>query len=105
MNDLNSILIEGKVLRIPNEGKDEIGVHCKIIIETVRTYKKNEDDFIRETSYFTVKVYGRKLKKLCVEYLKPERKIRVIGRLKQENIEGREKVLIIADHAEFKPWG
>jgi single-strand DNA-binding protein len=95
MNSLNSILIEGNLIADPS--KNEIG--CTFTITSDRFYKDNED-MVKEVSYFTIEAFGR-LADACINELKRNRGVRVVGRIKQLGIDS--KMTIIAEHVEFKP--
>lgn len=98
MNNLNSVLLEGKIEKGPSlltapEGKSL----CTFTISSARFYKQGEDRKI-ETSLFDVEAHGR-LAEVCGEYLKAGREVRVVGRLREED----SRVFINAEHVEFKP--
>jgi single-strand DNA-binding protein len=95
MNSLNSILIEGKLIADPN--KNDIGY--TFIITSDRFYRDNEET-VKEVSYFTIEAFGR-LASACVDELKKNRGVRVVGRIKQLGIDS--KMSIVAEHVEFKP--
>ena len=107
MNNLNSILIEGNLVRDPELSYTAKGTAvCKFSLATDRFYKQ-EDEFQKEVSYFDVTTWA-KLAEACQAQLKKGRGVRVIGRLKQDrwqNPEGdnRSKVHIVAEHVDFKP--
>ena len=107
MNNLNSILLEGNLVRDPELAYTPKGTPvCTFSVATHRYFKQDEE-YQEETSYFDVTVWNR-LAEVCGEYLTKGRGVRVVGRLKQdrwENGEGktRSKVHIIAEHVEFKP--
>jgi single-strand DNA-binding protein len=95
MNSLNSFLIEGNLLDDPveNDGK------CTFVITSDRFYK-NDEEVTKETSYFTIEVFG-KLGKARMYELKKNRGVRVVGRIKQLGIDS--KMAVVAEHIEFKP--
>ena len=107
MNNLNSILLEGNLVRDPEIGYTPKGTPvCNFSIASNRYYKQGEE-LEQEVSYFDVTVWNR-LAEVCKEYLAKGRGVRVVGRLKQdrwEDPEGktRSKVHIVAEHVEFKP--
>jgi len=107
MNNLNSILLEGNLVRDPELSYTPKGTPvCTFSVATHR-YFKQEEEYQEETSYFDVTVWNR-LAEVCGQYLSKGRGVRVVGRLKQdrwENGEGktRSKVHVIAEHVEFKP--
>ena len=107
MNNLNSILLEGNLVRDPELSYTEKGTAvCHFSIANNRYYKKDEE-FQEETSFFDVTVWSRQAE-VCNEYLSKGRGVRVVGRLKQDrwaDPEGKNhsKVHVIAEHVEFKP--
>jgi single-strand DNA-binding protein len=107
MNNLNSILIEGNLVRDPEMSYTPKGVAvCKFTVASNRFYKQ-EEELQKEVSYFDVTTWTR-LAEVCGEYLKKGRGVRVVGRLKQDRWtdqegKGRSKVYIVAEHVEFKP--
>ena len=107
MNNLNSVLIEGNLVRDPDLVYQPNGSPVtNLYIISNRFYKAN-DEYQKETSLFDIKVYGRQAE-VCHEYLEKGRGIRIVGRLKQQKWQeedgtDREKVYIVAEHVEFKP--
>jgi single-strand DNA-binding protein len=98
VNNLNSVLLEGFVVSDPELSYTEKGAAvCRFKLESHRSYKA-EDEMAEEVSYFEMVAHLR-LAETCAEYLKKGRGVRVVGRLKQDG----EKVLIEAEHVEFKP--
>jgi single-strand DNA-binding protein len=94
MNGLNQIIIEGKVSSDTNFEIIQNGlVRASVKIEVQRQYK----DW-KEISQFDIVGYGN-LAEILKEFAHKDRGIRVIGRLKSES----EKVVIVAEHIEFKP--
>ena len=109
MNSLNSVLVEGNLTRDPELAYTTKGTAvCKFSIANNRYIRGKEDEKAQEeVSYFDIVAFAR-LAEVCGEYLKKGRGVRVIGRLKQDrwtDPEGkpRSKVLIIAEHTEWKP--
>lgn len=108
MNPLNSILIEGNVVRDAVLDETVKGTKfCKFSIAANRCYKSETGTFETEVSFFDVETWGR-MAELCEENCKKGRGVRVVGRLKQ----GRwtddagnkmSKIGIVAEHVEFRP--
>ena len=102
MNHLNSVLIEGNLVRDPEVGYSPKGTAlCSFSVASNRFYKQG-DEFQREVSYFDVTVWSR-LAEVCGEYLKKGRGVRLTGRLKQDRWIGtdgksRSRVFILAEH-------
>lgn len=107
MNNLNSILIEGNLVRDPELAYTQKGTAvCKFSVASNRFFKQ-EEEMQKEVSYFDVSTWAR-LAEVCGEYLKKGRGVRVVGRLKQDrwtDPEGkpRSRIEIVAEHVEFKP--
>ncbi len=107
MNNLNSVLIEGNLVRDPELSYTPKGTPvCKFSVATNRFFKQDEE-YQKEVSYFDITTWSR-LAEVCGEYLAKGRGVRIVGRLKQdrwEDAEGnmRSRVQIVAEHVEFKP--
>jgi single-strand DNA-binding protein len=107
MNSLNSILVEGNLVRDPEAKTLPSGNQvCDFTLASNRFYKNNEEGFEKEVSYFDVEAWSR-LGSSCAQNLKKGRGVRVVGRLKQDrwvDPEGkpRARVKIVAEHVEFK---
>jgi single-strand DNA-binding protein len=108
MNSLNSILVEGNLVRDPATKTLPSGNQvCDFTLATNRYYKAGEQGLEEEVSYFDVEAWSR-LGTTCAQYLKKGRGVRVVGRLKQDrwmDPEGKQKakVKIVAEHVEFSP--
>lgn len=107
MNALNSILIEGNVVRDPLIKETPRGsVVCNFSIASNRFYKQ-DDEMEQETSFFEVESWS-KLAEACGKNCGKGRGVRVVGRLKQDRWTGTDgknysKIKVIAEHVEFKP--
>ena len=107
MNNLNSILLEGNLVRDPELRYTPAGTPvCTLVVSSTRTYKL-EGERHEEVSFIEATTVG-KLATVCAEHLTKGRGVRVVGRIKQErweDVEGesRSKVLIVAEHVEFQP--
>jgi len=107
MNNLNSILVEGNLVKDPELAYTPKGAAiCKFTVACHRMYKQ-DDEMQKEVSFFDVTTWQR-LAEVCGEYLKKGRGVRVVGRLKQDrwtDPEGKphSRVEIVAEHVEFKP--
>ena len=88
MNNLNSILMEGKL----TEDAKLIDNVTYFTIESVRYYKE-DDETLRETSTFNIKMKGK-----FFSTLEADRNVRCVGRLKQTD----NGVIIICEHIEIK---
>ena len=79
---------------------------CTFLLASNRYFKQDEETQ-KEVSYFDVTTWSR-LAEVCGESLLKGRGVRVVGRLKQDRWtspegQGRSKVMIVAEHVEFKP--
>ncbi len=107
MNSLNSILLEGNLVKDPVERTTiQDVVLCNFTIAVNRSFKKGEE-YVKEVSYFDVEVWAS-LAEACLKHLCKGRGVRVVGRLKQdrwvdEQENSRSKIKIVAEHVEFKP--
>ena len=107
MNNLNSILVEGNLVRDPELKYTQKGAAvCSFALASNRYFKQDEETQ-KEVSYFDITTWSR-LADVCGEYLKKGRGVRVVGRLKQDrwtSPEGqtRSKVSIVAEPVEFTP--
>jgi single-strand DNA-binding protein len=107
VNALNSILLEGNLTRDPESKTLSTGTQvCNFSLASDRYYHQN-DNTEKEVSYFDVEAWA-KLGLACSQNLKKGRGVRVVGRLKQDrwlDPEGKAKsrVIIVAEHVEFKP--
>jgi single-strand DNA-binding protein len=107
MNNLNSILIEGNLVRDPLFRTTPKGTPlCTFSLASNRFFRQ-DSGLEREVSFFDVETWS-KLAEACYNKGHKGRGVRVVGRLKQErwnDTEGkpRSKVTIVADHVEFRP--
>lgn len=107
MNSLNSVLLEGNLVRDPELKQTPKGTDvCTFTIASNRYYKV-ENEYQQEVSFFDIETWAKQAN-LCGEILKKGRGVRIVGRLKQNRWKGNDgktmvKVYIVADHVEFKP--
>ncbi len=107
MHSLNSLIIEGNVVRTPVLKSTPKGTPlCCFSIASNRFFRQNEKT-TQETSFFDIESWAR-LAELCGENCIKGRGIRVVGRLKQDRWVGADgknysKIKVIAEHVEFKP--
>lgn len=107
MNSLNSILIEGNVVRDPVIRETPRGsLVCTFSLASNRFYRQ-DDEMEQETSFFEVETWS-KLAESCSKNCGKGRGIRVVGRLKQDRWTGSDgknysKIKVVAEHVEFKP--
>jgi single-strand DNA-binding protein len=106
MNNLNSILIEGNLVRDPLYRTTPKGTHvCTFTIASNRYYKQDAN-FEKEVGFFDVETWSR-LADTCYNQGRKGRGVRVVGRLKQDRWNGtdgkpRSRVAIVAEHVEFR---
>lgn len=96
MNDLNSVLIEG----VLTKDLDIESVDGKVT-HTIRICSNRYLKEDKEVSYIDVYL-SSDVKRDVLPLLKKDRKVRCIGRLKQDCSNGQNKIVIIADHIECK---
>jgi len=107
MNNLNSILIEGNLVRDPLLRSTPKGTQvCSMCLASNRYYKQ-DTGFEKEVSFFDIETWS-KLAEACYAKGKKGRGVRVVGRLKQSrwsDPEGKahSRVTIVAEHVEFRP--
>ena len=107
MNNLNSVLVEGNMVRDPLYRTTPKGTPvCNFSLASNR-YLKQDSGFEEEVSFFDIQAWTR-LADACNNHGKKGRGVRVVGRLKQDrwtDNEGksRSKILIVAEHVEFRP--
>ena len=107
MNNLNSILIEGNLVKDPVLRSTPNGTPvCLFSVATNRFFKQN-DELQKEVSYFDIESWAATAQ-TCGSTLTKGRGVRVVGRLKQdrwndENGAPKSRIKIVAEHVEFKP--
>jgi single-strand DNA-binding protein len=107
MNNLNSIIIEGNLIRDPEYRETAKGTPiCSFSIASNRFYKQGEG-MEKEVSFFDVTTWS-KLATSVQNLGHKGRGVKVVGRLKQDRWNGpdgkvRSKVTIVAEHVEFRP--
>lgn len=92
-NSINSVIVEGTVIRIE---KVEKAVYFTICAK--RYFKDLAGELHEEASFFNIEIFG-KLAESCDNILKENTVVRVVGRLK--SIKG--DVCIVAEHIEATP--
>lgn len=108
MNQLNSIILEGNVVKQAELSEPTNGFKvCRFPIAVNRFSKNNNGESVEEVSFFDVEAYG-KMAENCEKNTSKGRGIRVVGRLKQnrwKDSDGKNvsRVLVVAEHIEYKP--
>jgi len=107
MNNLNSILIEGNMVRDPLFRSTPKGTSvCNFTIASNRYYRQ-DSNLEKEVGFFDVEAWG-KLSDICANQGRKGRGVRVVGRLKQDRWMGNDgknhtRVAIVAEHVEYRP--
>lgn len=107
MNTINSIIIEGNLVRDPVLKVTPNGTAvCNFSLATNRYYTHN-DEKVTETSFFDVETWADVAKQCSVDGRKG-RGVRVVGRLKQDRWKGNDgknysRIKVVADNVAFKP--
>jgi single-strand DNA-binding protein len=107
MNNLNSILIEGNLvrdaeLRITPKGT----AVCTFPIASNRFYKQDAG-FEKEVSFFNVEAWSKLAESAGISGRKGIA-VRIVGRLRQDRWQDKgnkpqSKIVIVAEHIEFRP--
>ena len=106
MNNLNSVLLEGNMVRDPLFRSTQKGTSvCNFTIASNRFYRQNSN-LEKEVGFFDVEAWG-KLADLCSSHGRKGRGVRVVGRLKQDRWTGNDgknhtRVAIVAEHVEYR---
>jgi single-strand DNA-binding protein len=107
MNALNSIIVEGNLVRDPELRRTERGTAlCQFSIAVNRWFKQQNGEMEREVSFFDVVAWGKQAESIA-ERASKGRGLRVVGRLKQDrwiDTNGKQcsKVVVIAEHIEIR---
>jgi single-strand DNA-binding protein len=107
MNNLNSILIEGNMVRDPLFRSTPKGTPvCTFSLASNRFFKQ-DSGLEKEVGFFEVETWA-KLAERCYSLGHKGRGIRVVGRLKQDRWTGTDgkqhsRITIVAEHVEFRP--
>lgn len=109
MNQLNSLIIEGNVVKQGELSEPIQGFKvCSFPIAVNRWYKNKNGEGVNEVSYFDVETYG-KMAETCAKQTMKGRGIRVVGRLKQNRWKDEKKgylskIFVVAEHVEYKQF-
>lgn len=109
MNQLNSLIIEGNVVKQGELSEPIQGFKvCSFPIAVNRWYKNKDGEGVNEVSYFDVETYG-KMAEICAKQTVKGRGIRVVGRLKQNRWKDEKKgylskIFVVAEHVEYKQF-
>jgi len=107
MNNLNSILIEGNLVKDPLLRSTSKGTQvCTMRLASNRFFKL-DSGYEREVTFVDVDAWSR-LAEACSSKGRKGRGVRVVGRIKQDRWTGADgkphsKISIVAEHVEFRP--
>lgn len=107
MNNLNSILIEGNLIRDCTTKTTTKGSSVSTFTIATNRFFNKDSGTEKEVSFFDVETWS-KLAEACHEKGKKGRGVRVVGRLKQnrwndQSGKPHSKISIVAEHVEFRP--
>ncbi|MBE6361241.1 MAG: single-stranded DNA-binding protein [Treponema bryantii] len=108
MNQLNSIFLEGNLVRDPEYNETQMGSSvCNFSLAVNRTFRDSKGEKVDEVSFFDVETWGNLAENLKKVNVKKGRGVRVVDRLKQErwkDAEGKShsKIFVVAEHIELK---
>ena len=106
MNQLNSIILEGNIVKDGELSEPTAAFKvCKFPIAVNRKSRNAQGELIEEVSYFDIECYGQ-MAEMAEKHSKKGKGVRVVGRLKQsvweEDGVKKSKVYVIAEHIEYK---
>lgn len=108
MNNLNSIILEGNLVRDAQLTEPAPGFKkCAFSIGVNRFFKNRKNEDVQEASFFDVEAYNQ-VAEWCGKKATKGRGVRVVGRLKQdtwkdENGKSASRIYVVAEHIEYKP--
>ena len=108
MNNLNSIILEGNLVRDAQLTEPAPGFKkCAFSIGVNRFFKNRKNEDVQEASFFDVEAY-KQVAEWCGKKATKGRRVRVVGRLKQdtwkdENGKSASRIYVVAEHIEYKP--
>ncbi|MCR4579014.1 MAG: single-stranded DNA-binding protein [Treponema sp.] len=106
MNQTNSIVIDGNLVKDPVLSEPKAGFKvCKMTVAVNRWYKDESGNAVDKVSYFDVDAYANSAE-FCNKYAKKGAPIRVVGRLQQDRWTTKDgktdsKVIVVAEHVEI----
>ena len=106
MNQLNSIILEGNIVRKAELSEPSTGFKvCKFPLAVNRYTKTPEGEQREEVSFFDVEAYGE-IAETCSKWCDKGQGVRVVGRLKQSRWEQdnqkKSRIYVVAEHVEYK---
>jgi single-strand DNA-binding protein len=105
MNNLNSVLLEGNMVRDPLLKSTPKGSQVCTFSLACNRFFKSGDTFEKEVSFFDIETWGA-LAESCAARGHKGRKVRVAGRLLQNRWtdsdgKSRSRILVVAEHVEM----
>ena len=107
MNNLNSLILEGRLLENAElEETLEGSAICNFFIGVSRTYKGRTGNDVEEVSNFKVGCYGAMARSVATQLTK-DTEVRVVGRLKQHRWTDKDgkkwsEIVVVAEHIEIR---
>ena len=107
MNNLNSVLIEGTLVRDAEHNWVHDTPVCSFTVAS-NSYHRLGDVLEKEVTFIPVEVYFKAVVERCKALGCKGRAVRVVGRLKQVrwvDVDNNEcsKLIVVAEHVEFRP--
>lgn len=108
MNDLNQVILEGRLVRDPSARQLESGAMvCTFTLASNTRYVNKTSGQIVENATFMLVEAWQNVAETCAKYLNKGDLVRVVGRIKQSHWEKErnikmEKTFISAEHVEFR---
>ena len=108
MNQLNSLILEGNLVRDAVLTEPAPGFKkCNFTMGVNRFYKNRKNEDVSESSFFDVEAYNQ-VAEWCGKKATKGRGVRVVGRLKQDTWKDNDgktasRIYVIAEHIEYKP--
>jgi single-strand DNA-binding protein len=109
LNQLNSLILEGNLVRKPEAKITSKGTPvCNFTVASNRYYRLDgSEEAKEEVSFFDVETWAKQAE-ACEKHLDRGRGVRVVGRLKQDRWTDKEgknlsRIKIVAEHIEFRP--
>lgn len=108
MNQLNSLILEGNLVRDAVLTEPAPGFKkCNFTVGVNRFYKNKKNEDVSEASFFDIEAYNQ-VAEWCGKKATKGRGVRVVGRLKQDTWKDSEgktmsRIYVVAEHIEYKP--
>lgn len=109
-SQLNSVLLEGNLVKAPELKKLESGKTVTTFpIANHRCYRNTKGELVEDTTFMDVKCWDN-LAERCAELLKKGSGVRLVGRIIQEtwldaNQKNHSKLVLSAEHVELMAGG